>query len=378
MKIFKNRVKLQNISIFVIGILATLAVVYWIIPNIDFNRDDSKNLKGADVYDLMGNEEAIQSYVKKFGPNQAIKQLKKIEDVNGGNCHDSGHYVGRFAYEVNGSEAFRLCDMECQSGCYHGAVEAFFRAEGTANLEKNLKTLCSGNENPFIEHQCLHGLGHGLMAWSDYELFDALEGCDLIPGGESSCYSGIFMENIVQSMAKFLGLEGHTTAFLNNDPLFPCNHPDLDEKYKPMCYFLQTDRMLELFNYDFEKVAVACTKVENSFNQRLCFESMGRSVGGHNRANPPGSINTCSNAPKGEARTGCLIGAVQDTFWAPSGQNIALNFCKILNDKSEKDACYNTIFGRAPQVLSSNEDMKTFCSKAESQYQNSCLSYINT
>jgi len=368
----RDKIKFKDIVIFTVGVLATLGIIYFLIPNINLSSSNDSSKTKADAYDLMDDEEAILAYVKKFGPAKAIQQLKKIETEKGGSCHNSGHYVGRFAYEIHDAKAFQLCDMECQSGCYHGAVEAFFRDKGTVNLEENLKSICAGNLNPFIEHQCLHGIGHGLMAWSDYELFDALEGCDLIPGGESSCYSGIFMENIVQSMAEFLGLEGHTTAYLNDDPNFPCNHPDLDEKYKPMCYFLQTDRMLTLYNYDFQKVANACAEIENSYNRRLCFESMGRSVGGHNRANPPGAIDTCGSAPKGDSRIGCIVGAVQDTFWAQSGQDIALNFCKILTDKIEKDACYNTIFARAPQVLNSKGDLENFCSKAETNYQTQC------
>ncbi|MDO8599955.1 MAG: hypothetical protein Q7R44_00900, partial [bacterium] len=89
--------------------------------------------------------------------------------------------------------------------------------------------------------------------------------------------------------------------------------------------------------------------------------------------NPNGAINVCKNAPIGELRTGCLVGAVQDSFWDPTGQDAALAFCKILTEREEKDSCYNTIFGRSTQVLASAQEHNAFCQKAEASYQQTCL-----
>ncbi|MDA1334585.1 MAG: hypothetical protein O2794_01045 [bacterium] len=320
-------------------------------------------------------KDELFSYVKKYSPSRALEQLFSIESQFG-NCHDNAHYVGRFSYELYDSEAFRQCAMLCQSGCYHGAVEAYFREHGTSNLADNINKLCSGNTNPFIVHQCRHGVGHGLLAWSDYALFDALEDCNLLQQGEAqtSCYSGVFMENIVQSMASFLEIEGHTTQYLSDDPHYPCNI--VDAQYKPTCYFLQTDRMVELSGGNFATVAQNCSEVEDVFSRRMCFESMGRTVGGRNRNNPPGAISTCYNANPGTDRLGCLMGAVQDTFWDPSGQDNAISFCKLLTPEDEKDTCYGMIFGRAPQVLTKEADHRAFCQKAETTYQGRCLAYI--
>ena len=47
----------------------------------------------------------------------------------------------------------------------------------------------------------------------------------------------------------------------------------------------------------------------------------------------------------------CLDGAVQDTFWDPSGADDALLFCRTLEDPEEKNGCYRTIMARAREVL---------------------------
>jgi hypothetical protein len=325
---------------------------------------------------LFTSETALFSYVKKFGPRETVQRLAELAPRYG-SCHDNAHKTGRFAYELFGDRAFKECSAECHSGCYHGATEAYFKDNGTANLEKNLNTLCSSELNPFFSHQCIHGIGHGLMAWANYGLFDALKSCDLLSKRQDSCWTGVFMENIIGSLASQdaeapSGSEsGHFTKYLSNDPLYPCSNPQLDEKYKSSCYFLQTSRMMQLFAGDFAKVASACKSAPATY-QRSCFESMGRDVGGSHRDDPAGVLASCQNAPKGNFRIGCLNGAVQDMFWDPSGQDKALNFCALLTDRQEKDECYTVVFSRAPDILPNASDLDSFCSRAETDYQNRC------
>ncbi len=318
---------------------------------------------------LFGDENALFSYVKKFGPKKTTQYLATFPS-----CHDTAHKAGRMAYELAGADAFKQCSSECHSGCYHGATEAYFKEHGTENLSENIATLCSSELNAFFTHQCFHGIGHGLTAWTNYDVPKALTDCDLLPNSsaQSSCWTGVFMENIVGGLAS---KEGHVSKYLSSDPLYPCTDPKVEEKYRVSCYFLQTSRMMQLFASDFKKIGDACAKAPKEY-QRSCFESMGRDVGGVHRADSTMAIKMCSYAPKGSARVGCLVGAVQDTFWDPSGQDIALGFCKKLTDKEEKDACYGTIFGRAPEVILAREAHEAFCAKAEEAYKGQCRSYI--
>ncbi len=330
-------------------------------------------------------KDALFSYVKKFGPKKTTLYLHALGYGRGmGDCHTNAHEAGRFSYEVYGDESFKLCSGECHSGCYHGATESYFRDKGTANLAENLETLCSGELNAFFSHQCIHGIGHGLMAWSSYEIFDALKSCDLLPQRQNSCWTGVFMENIVGGLAKADILKSadadaaaHYTKYLNDNPQYPCNDPELEEKYRSSCYFLQTSRMIQIFGTDFKRVANACGAAPEQY-QRTCFESMGRDVGGVFRGRPEAGIAACSHSPYGTLRIGCLVGAAQDAFWDPSGQDNALNFCKLLTDKGEKDACYNTIFARAPEVITSKTELQSFCAKAENDYHANCLSRVQS
>jgi len=322
-----------------------------------------------DATEMFHDLDALYSYMRKFGPTKTTRHLHELQ-TQFGDCHQMAHNAGNYAYEIYGAAAFQLCSAECHSGCYHGATEAFFREHGTNNLQEDLQVICGSELNSFFSHQCIHGIGHGLMAWADYDIFEALENCDLLSDRQASCYTGVYMENIVGGLAQD---EGHFTEYLNDDPHFPCTI--VEEKYKAACYHYQTSRMVQLFNGDFAKVAATCAEAPQVY-QVSCFQSMGRDIGGAQRGNPELAIAACSNAPKGNLREWCLMGAVQDSFWDPSGQDAALLFCRLLRDTGEKNACYDTIFFRAPQVLVSLKDREIFCTKAEYEYQKQCLEFF--
>lgn len=320
-----------------------------------------------DSKEIFSDQTALKNYIQEYGPKQTTQQLN-ILSSEFGSCHDPAHKAGRISYELLGEKAFKECGAECHSGCYHGATEAYFKDHGTANLSKNLNTLCGDELNGFFSHQCIHGIGHGLMAWANYKIFEALKSCDLLDKRRDSCWTGVFMENIVGGLTNKATSE-HFTKYLSDDPQYPCNI--VDEKYRSSCYFLQTSRMVQLFANDFLKVATACLKAP-TVHQNSCFSSMGRDVGGSNRKNPEGAIKACSYSPEGQLRIACLLGAAQDTFWDPSGQDDAITFCKLLSNKEEKGACYRTMVPRAHEVLLSQNDIKTFCNKIEKEYQPLC------
>jgi hypothetical protein len=328
-----------------------------------------------DSKDIFQNEDALYSYVKKFGLKQTIARLSELEPLYG-DCHQPAHKAGRFAYDIYSTEAFRSLGPECHSGSFHGTIEAYFKKHGTADLSAELKEICGSDLNPFFNHQCLHGIGHGLMAWSHYELFDALKACDVLGRGSTSCWTGVFMENVVGGLAghgEHGGPKAHFTKYLNEDPQYPCSA--VEDKYKSYCYSFQTSRMMQLFDGDFSKIAHACFQAPRRYHAS-CFASMGRDVEAVYRGNPAGAIQVCSIIPMGPARNRCFTGAVQDEFWDPNGQDTALNFCKLLKYKDQLDACYKTVFARGQDVLASKKDFRHFCSKAESRYQSVCLGFM--
>jgi hypothetical protein len=325
-----------------------------------------------DSTSLYRDDDALFSYVKRYGLAQTISRLNELEDAGRGDCHQPAHQAGRFAYEASGTSTFTEAPLECHVGGLHGAIEAYFRDRGISDLAAQGQQICGTGRDYFFESQCFHGIGHGLMAATDYDLPAALNGCDLLDKGRDTCYTGVFMENIVG------GLGGHHdggtahSKYLNRDPQFPCSI--VEEKYQPSCYLLQTSRMIQLFGPKFSRIAAACSDAPAALSN-FCFQSMGRDAGGLYRGDWSGAIRACGFAPAGSLRVACLSGAVQDLFWDASGRNAAIQFCRELKDPAEKRGCYDTIISRADVVLTA-DTRGAFCDDIEEPYQRQCAEIL--
>ena len=313
---------------------------------------------GAGGERLFDDPAALHGYVTRYGPAAAVADLKATEWRVGQDCHNAAHRVGRIAFEEFGPAAFVIVGHDCQAGALHGAMEALFAARGTARLAEDVAAVCSASEDSFVMHQCLHGVGHGIMAWTSYELHDALGLCDVLPSrpNRESCYSGVFMENVVGGLS---GLMGHQTTFLSaDDPHFPCDVVAL--AYVPSCYFYQTSHMKTVFRGDLQMVAIACAEApENA--QYLCFASYGRDVGAATRGTPEAAVELCSYVAS-RHRASCINGAAQDHFWEPSGADKAIALCAAVGPE-EAPGCWDEIIGRATFVLHDTEARAEFCSK---------------
>ena len=309
-------------------------------PREEFTFEPPGSFSETEVDLLYEDDQALTHFIRQYGPAAALEVLYQSQERLATDCHSRAHELGRLAYEQFGAQAFSLSGHECQSGSYHGATEAFF------------------------EHQCIHGVGHGIMAWTSYAMFDALDACDQLGKGVNrlSCYSGVFMENVVGGL---FGSMGHFTEYLSDDPHYPCNI--LEERYVGPCYFYQTSRMVQLFTGNFQKVAEACDTAPQAVRY-LCFESMGRDVGGYFRGNTELAIQSCSYIATEENRRRCLSGAVQDWFWAPSSADLALGFCVALDDSGDKRVCYDTITQRARELPLDFTDFERFCAQIEEDY----------
>ncbi len=333
--------------------------------------DAAKKYSGIekDSSEIWSNEAALYAYIKKYGARQTFVQLDALEKKGVGDCHQTAHRAGRDALNIFGNEVFKECDLSCHSGCYHGATEEYFKIHGGEDIAANINTLCTASaSNAFYNHQCLHGLGHGLMAWTNYELPEALQTCDLLKSGQGSCWTGVFMENIVGNFVDDKNTV-HVTKYKNDDPQFPCTI--VDANYKDTCYFLQTSRMMQMYGVDFKKIADACSQAPRQ-HQRSCFESMGRDVSSAYRPTPARSIAECRYAPL-EFQISCLNGAVQDALWDISGTDTAITFCTLLSSKNEKSACYGTIIPRMREVAGNQKEKDVFCSKVEKEFETQCI-----
>jgi len=229
-------------------------------------------------------------------------------------CHAITHAIGRAAAQKYGdvAEAFQYGDNFCGSGYYHGVLQGIALSMGREALSSDLDAVCAGipgKERRSLDYyNCVHGLGHGIMAVTGDDLFDALRGCDGLTGSmeESACANGVFMENVIVDGAH----GGHYSRYLKpTEPLYPCTA--VDGKYKDACLDIQTSYALGAVQGDFSKVFALCAKLQAPY-RTTCYRSLGRDAATTGLNQVPGTLAACGRGTGREQRSNCIIGAALD------------------------------------------------------------------
>ncbi len=279
--------------------------------------------------------------VRFDGIQAAISDAKQRERTDAyalSMCHPIVHVIGHAAVAKFDSvaAAFKQGDGHCWSGYYHGVMEGIIARIGREHLPEQIGTICSeipGKENySFDFYNCIHGLGHGVMAVNGIELFDSLELCAKLDGNweQSSCYSGVFMENV---MVDYRGQ--HTKYLKAEDPVYPCNA--VKDQYKQDCFMMQTSYMLKVVAGDFTKVFALCDSVEQGY-QKTCYQSLGRDAASRSSNDVLATKSNCDLANNIDAKTNCIIGASKNFVSALHDNKRAKSLCNA-TDAGIKSSC---------------------------------------
>ena len=296
-------------------------------------------------------EQAFGNIAYRQGPKAALRALD-IRYVDGSDpaCHRIAHSIGsaslsRFHGDV--SRTFAQGSASCWSGYYHGVLERSLidvKSYSPVALGNIARRLCDGarvRAVAWLAYQCLHGLGHGLMITTGYDLPRSLATCRRLATDwdRTSCKGGVFMENLSSSY-------GFTSPWLrDDDPVYPCDAVPAGDKRT--CYELVTSRILRVLDGDWEKTAETCATVEREW-VTTCFRSFGRDVSGRTMRDPTEIVRLCAIAhPFGGDRP-CIVAAAMDmTANFTSGLEASV-LCRSVGRGLRGDcfAAIGTIMGR--------------------------------
>jgi mono/diheme cytochrome c family protein len=261
-----------------------------------------------------GPKAALALFAQKMASDAAIEQ----------GCHRIAHMIGAASLEYfHGSvaKAFVAGSPICWSGYYHGILERAFSGVPPTRLAQTARKLCSDPEvrrTLFIAYQCVHGLGHGLMIYTNYDLPKALHVCDELATAwdQTSCTGGVFMENQSSSY-------GITSRWLkSSDLIYPCDA--VSQRHKLYCYLMVTSRILPAVGESFPRAAAICRRSDRGW-VATCFQSLGRDASGHTRADPQGILRLCAAA--GDMAGECIYGAARDVASQDAGARRAARLC---------------------------------------------------
>ncbi|HEV3408103.1 MAG TPA: cytochrome c [Gaiellaceae bacterium] len=337
---------------------------------VTFKPDDTKvsQCKG----DSACYEQAFGNLTYEAGPKKALAVFEREIGSPGpieGNCHRIAHTMGAAAlarYDGDVGKAFVQGTAACWSGYYHGVLERAFLGVPDDELGPAAQKMCEGSDIrrvTFIAYQCVHGLGHGLMIYTGYDMPASLRVCDELATSwdQTSCTGGVFMENISSSY-------GVKSRWLKDDDLiYPCN--TVAERHKYYCYVMVTSRILPAVGYDWKRTADLCRDSETDWIA-TCFQSLGRDASGNTRQNPREIAKICRVA--GDMERECVYGAARDMSSNYAGGKEAAQLCTTVG-RAIRSYCFHgigTILGTLHPALS---ERRAACRALTTDYRAACI-----
>lgn len=321
--------------------------------------------------------EALQDISKREEQTVVLRTFDYIiskYDESSNYCHHEAHHLGMFLYAYTGNltQALFHADQKCGAAVYHGVMINYLLTQKVLSKIKmeeiNIKEICPTNaKNSYAleKWQCLHGLGHGLMASYDYDVFAAVQRCGEfeLRWEQLSCSKGVFMENVVRYY------ETKSGAFDKNDILFPCNA--IGAKYAPACYHYHTSYIMIQKSFSVDEGFKECDKIIPEDFVKYCYYGMGRDMSVSVFDDMELSLTICQTGQL-NYQSYCFKGMAM-TLVNNRGTNQAFEFCNILPEQFKVD-CYDGMGKWARMLHSTDEERAEECSKAEgSKYFEVCM-----
>jgi hypothetical protein len=311
-------------------------------------KPDQQSLE--DCSDQACVEQAYGNIAYRRGPKAALARFEEqYGDGSDPACHRVVHTIGSASLSRNHgnvAKTFAEGSASCWSGFYHGVLERAlvdvrgYRPERLAAVSRGLCDDDGVRRLVWLAYQCLHGLGHGLMITTGYDLPLSLKVCNRLASDwdAESCKGGVFMENLSTSY----GVRSRWVR--DEDPVYPCNAVGRDDK--STCYQLVTSRVLQVVGPDWDRVAEICASVEAGWT-RQCFESMGRDVSGQSHRDAEDIADGCAAARPHGGERDCIRFAAMDMTANFTGGVEAAGLCTTT--RAHRSACFyatGTIMGR--------------------------------
>jgi mono/diheme cytochrome c family protein len=317
-------------------------------------------------------EQAFGNMVFNDGPKPALARLSKLMTTNtavAADCHRIAHRMGSAAltrFKDKVADAFIAGSPVCASGYYHGIVERAFLGQPDDKLAVVARQLCSDPKitgQRFLQYQCIHGLGHGLMIYTGYDLPGSLKTCDQLQTGfdRVSCTGGVFMENFTSSY-------GVVSKYLRkDDPIYPCDA--VRENHKLYCYLLVTANILKTENYDQKKTADACRKSEKAWIS-TCYESFGRDVSGIAGKSASKALASCRLARRNQGD--CLYGVSREIVNSDANGTRGGRFCARAPSRYRAH-CYEGVGSVLSALAASSTALRATCRQVSGRQARACL-----
>lgn len=315
--------------------------------------------------------------------------------------HLLAHTVGDILYKQQGTEGMKYCTDEFRNACSHSIVVGTLLEKGENSLSLFSKICEKAPGGTGAYQMCFHGLGHGILSYTNYDMEKAVKLCRKTGTNEHQyreyreCVGGTVMEIVGggdHDKATYQKMVGKYIK--KEDPLSPCDTDIIPADAKYLCYTYITPNMMvqagaSLANPNpklFPKAFSFCDKVSiyDDKNRDACYGGFGkefpalansrdiRSVDKMNKKQLEKVNEWCKLAGVKDGINSCVKAALQSLFWGgETNPNISYEFCGM-QDEPFKRSCYETLAGAINAYIKEPIRKKSLCDRLPKVNQTRC------
>jgi len=365
----KSVILIISVAVFILGITS-----FYAFNSQEFSKTESSDAeqiisKCEDDVQCAVNE--LQMMAKEEKKDIVLANFAELVSLYDKNypCHKIAHQIGMWLYGYVGKldEALKEAKMICGGAIYHGVIQNYFAIEHFNDKDPaqiDFENLCPKIEDHLYSidrWQCLHGLGHGLSVFYDYDVFSAVKICEQFnPGWEQiSCSKGVFMQNVVYNLDTGRG------TFDKDDRFYPCNK--VDSKMAPQCYHYHTTYLLLENKFSVTKTYDDCDRITPEEFVKYCYHGMGRQLEGNISGLISKAVLFCTEGKQSIYHADCFRGMVMTLVNGNTNPRIGFEFCSLIPEEFKVD-CYDGLGKWVHMLHSTDEKRSTDCIRAENSY----------
>ena len=348
----------------------------------------------------------FRTLAQNKGAEYAFTVLRQARFPDGIDIHLLGHVVGDILYKQKGLEGIKICTPDFRNACSHSIVIGLLLERGESALDDIARACREAPGGKGAYTMCFHGLGHGILAFTDYNLEKAVALCKKTGTPEfqnreyPECVGGTVMEMIAGVHDHIAWEKQSPKYFTSADPLTPCDSAFMPQEARAICYTYLTPHLFTSAGADlgspdpkyFPKAFSYCDKIpENDTEDRnACYGGFGKEFivlaqgrdirdMGSMEAPALGNVRAwCAMAGSTPGEGACNGNALASLFWGGENKpDAAFTYCAIAVGK-DRDQCYSGLLDTVSFYLSGNPKGYPICSRFPDPFKGICLSRISS
>lgn len=291
-----SRIRNRRHSITVLRIIfvAVLSgVLFGVYRSVNVNKDAYPELKVLEHKEMTFQEyrQYFRTLAQEKGAVYAFEVLKGAPFVPTVHTHLIGHEIGDVLWEQEGEQGIRNCSEHFRNACSHSIVGILVRNEGVEGIPRIVDVCRNTGGDVHAFEQCIHGIGHGVLASVDYDFENAIRECERGSVGTegtlalSECVGGVSMELASGGGHNEELYEAQAERFFrDDDPLVPCSALYVSDLARPGCFEYFTTHLFVAAGADrqqptpeyYERAINLCAAVSAEENRAACYKGFGR------------------------------------------------------------------------------------------------------